>query len=152
MTKMFSDCTHSLSDFIRNLPTPLWGYPKRSPAARNYANIIWSMKIVYKLHLLNNEDYYRSYSNSVEVGRSAQISNLWRTFFFFFLRKFETAPPPWPNLAFESVARLWWNVSYSNLCLRYGMCADGLMCSNCNRCQGCSFTTFMCWDDHDCIW
>jgi len=22
---------------------------------------------------------------------------------------------------------------------RYGRCADGLMCSNCNRCQGCSF-------------
>ena len=22
---------------------------------------------------------------------------------------------------------------------RYGRCANGLMCSNCNRCQGCSF-------------
>ena len=25
----------------------------------------------------------------------------------------------------------------------YGTCADGLMCSNCNRCQGCSFRTFI---------
>jgi len=35
---------------------------------------------------------------------------------------------------------------------RYGTCADGLMCSNCNRCQGCSFKTFICWDDRNCIW
>eukprot|EP00092_Neocalanus_flemingeri_P000787 GFUD01000838.1.p1 GENE.GFUD01000838.1~~GFUD01000838.1.p1 ORF type:complete len:105 (+),score=22.27 GFUD01000838.1:258-572(+) len=35
---------------------------------------------------------------------------------------------------------------------RYGTCADGLMCSNCNRCQGCSFRTFICWDDRNCIW
>jgi len=35
---------------------------------------------------------------------------------------------------------------------RYGTCADGLMCSNCNRCQGCSFKTFKCWDDRNCIW
>lgn len=35
---------------------------------------------------------------------------------------------------------------------RYGICDDGLMCSNCNRCQGCSFKTFRCWDDPDCIW
>jgi len=35
---------------------------------------------------------------------------------------------------------------------RYGRCADGLMCSNCNRCQGCSFQTFICWDDKDCIY
>jgi hypothetical protein len=58
---------------------------------------------------------------------------------------------------------------------RYGRCANGLMCSNCNRCQGCSFQvqdkvcpsvldgqmersftlplqTFICWDDKDCIW
>jgi len=35
---------------------------------------------------------------------------------------------------------------------RYGTCADGLMCSNCNRCQGCSFRSFMCWDDKNCIW
>lgn len=40
----------------------------------------------------------------------------------------------------------------SCLCCRYGICADGLMCSNCNRCQGCSFQTFMCWDDKNCIW
>ena len=39
------------------------------------------------------------------------------------------------------------------LCVaRYGTCADGLMCSNCNRCQGCSFKTFICWDDRNCIW
>ena len=37
-------------------------------------------------------------------------------------------------------------------CCRYGTCADGLMCSNCNRCQGCSFKTFICWDDRNCIW
>jgi len=35
---------------------------------------------------------------------------------------------------------------------RYGRCASGLMCSNCNRCQGCSFQTFTCWDDKECIW
>jgi len=35
---------------------------------------------------------------------------------------------------------------------RYGICGDGLMCSNCGRCQGCSFATFMCWDDQNCIW
>merc|ERR1712012_1117558 len=35
---------------------------------------------------------------------------------------------------------------------RYGRCANGLMCSNCNRCQGCSFQTFICWDDKECIW
>merc|ERR1712184_80564 len=37
---------------------------------------------------------------------------------------------------------------------RYGRCANGLMCLNCNRCQGCSFQfqTFICWDDKECIW
>ena len=35
---------------------------------------------------------------------------------------------------------------------RYGTCADGLMCSNCNRCQGCSFRTFICWEDKNCIY
>ena len=35
---------------------------------------------------------------------------------------------------------------------RYGACADGLMCSNCNRCQGCSFRTFICWEDKNCIY
>ena len=48
--------------------------------------------------------------------------------------------------------------SRDNYCLllscqcRYGTCAEGLMCSNCNRCQGCSFRTFICWDDRNCIW
>merc|ERR1712126_240968 len=35
---------------------------------------------------------------------------------------------------------------------RYGICADGLKCSNCNRCQGCSFTSFICWNEGTCIW
>ena len=35
---------------------------------------------------------------------------------------------------------------------RYGVCGEGLMCSNCNRCQGCSFRTFRCYDDRNCIW
>lgn len=35
---------------------------------------------------------------------------------------------------------------------RYGICGEGLMCSNCNRCQGCSMKTFECFDDRQCIW
>lgn len=35
---------------------------------------------------------------------------------------------------------------------RYGVCGEGLMCSNCNRCQGCSFRTFRCYNDRNCIW
>lgn len=35
---------------------------------------------------------------------------------------------------------------------RYGICGEGLMCSNCNRCQGCSLRTFECFDDPKCIW
>lgn len=35
---------------------------------------------------------------------------------------------------------------------RYGVCGEGLMCSNCNRCQGCSLRTFECFDDPKCIW
>ncbi|XP_023340265.1 neuroparsin-A [Eurytemora carolleeae] len=34
---------------------------------------------------------------------------------------------------------------------RYGTCGDGLMCSNCNRCQGCSYQTFSCWSDTNCL-
>ncbi len=34
---------------------------------------------------------------------------------------------------------------------RYGICGEGLMCSNCNRCQGCSLKTFQCFDDRHCI-
>jgi len=34
---------------------------------------------------------------------------------------------------------------------RYGICGEGLMCSNCNRCQGCSLKTFECYDDRTCI-
>jgi hypothetical protein len=26
------------------------------------------------------------------------------------------------------------------------------MCSNCQRCQGCSLKTFECFDDRQCIW
>jgi len=35
---------------------------------------------------------------------------------------------------------------------RYGICGEGLMCSNCQRCQGCSLKTFECFDDRQCIW
>jgi len=35
---------------------------------------------------------------------------------------------------------------------RYGICGDGLMCSNCNRCQGCSYRTFVCWNDNNCMY
>merc|ERR1712080_455885 len=33
----------------------------------------------------------------------------------------------------------------------YGRCGSGMMCSNCNRCQGCSLKTFQCWNDKDCV-
>ncbi|XP_040582057.1 neuroparsin-A [Lepeophtheirus salmonis] len=33
---------------------------------------------------------------------------------------------------------------------RYGVCGEGLMCSNCNRCQGCSLHTFECFHDNFC--
>lgn len=36
--------------------------------------------------------------------------------------------------------------------MRYGICGEGLMCSNCNRCTGCSSITFECFDDTHCIW
>ena len=29
---------------------------------------------------------------------------------------------------------------------------SGLVCSNCNRCQGCSLRTYECFDDPKCIW
>ena len=35
---------------------------------------------------------------------------------------------------------------------RYGICGEGLICSNCNRCQGCSSRTFECFDHAACIW
>jgi len=35
---------------------------------------------------------------------------------------------------------------------RYGVCGEGLVCSNCNRCQGCSLRTYECFDDPKCIW
>ena len=35
---------------------------------------------------------------------------------------------------------------------RWGKCGRGLMCSNCNRCQGCSYDSFTCWEDKNCIW
>ncbi len=33
---------------------------------------------------------------------------------------------------------------------RYGICGEGLMCSNCNRCYGCSLKTFECFEDRTC--
>ena len=33
----------------------------------------------------------------------------------------------------------------------YGVCGDGLSCSNCNRCSGCSFTTFTCHAEDNCL-
>ncbi len=33
---------------------------------------------------------------------------------------------------------------------RYGICGEGLMCSNCNRCYGCSLKTFECFEDRSC--
>ena len=33
---------------------------------------------------------------------------------------------------------------------RYGICGEGLMCSNCNRCYGCSLKTFECFEDRNC--
>ncbi len=33
---------------------------------------------------------------------------------------------------------------------RYGICGEGLMCSNCNRCYGCSLKTFECYEDGGC--
>merc|ERR1712106_577123 len=32
----------------------------------------------------------------------------------------------------------------------YGPCDEGLVCSTCNRCEGCSFKTFTCWQDTEC--
>merc|ERR1712037_566331 len=34
---------------------------------------------------------------------------------------------------------------------RYGKCAEGLVCSACHRCQGCSFISFTCWQDEACF-
>ena len=35
---------------------------------------------------------------------------------------------------------------------RYGICGEGLMCSNCGGCQGCSSITYKCFSDEHCIW
>merc|ERR1712107_464550 len=32
----------------------------------------------------------------------------------------------------------------------YGMCSEGLICSNCNRCTGCSYYSLTCFDN-DCL-
>ena len=32
---------------------------------------------------------------------------------------------------------------------QYGVCGEGLHCSECNRCSGCSYTMFRCFSDHD---
>jgi hypothetical protein len=38
---------------------------------------------------------------------------------------------------------------YSDL---YGLCGDGLSCSSCNQCVGCSFNPFTCFEeDMDCL-
>ena len=34
---------------------------------------------------------------------------------------------------------------------QYGVCGDGLSCSDCNRCTGCSFTAFKCFSDNSCV-
>ena len=35
---------------------------------------------------------------------------------------------------------------------RYGVCVEGLQCSDCNRCTGCSFTQYICYsDDTTCV-
>ena len=35
---------------------------------------------------------------------------------------------------------------------RYGICSEGLICSNCGRCSGCSYKNFVCFNDPECIW
>ena len=32
---------------------------------------------------------------------------------------------------------------------QYGVCGEGLQCSDCNRCTGCSYRLFRCYSDHD---
>ena len=34
---------------------------------------------------------------------------------------------------------------------QYGVCGEGLVCSSCNRCIGCSYNSFTCFDDHECL-
>ena len=34
---------------------------------------------------------------------------------------------------------------------QYGVCGDGLVCSSCNRCIGCSYNSFTCFDDYECL-
>ena len=34
----------------------------------------------------------------------------------------------------------------------YGQCGESLHCSSCNRCVGCSFSSFVCFDDRDCLY
>jgi len=33
----------------------------------------------------------------------------------------------------------------------HGVCANGLLCSNCQRCTGCSYQSFICWEDLECM-
>jgi hypothetical protein len=33
----------------------------------------------------------------------------------------------------------------------YGICGEGLVCSNCNRCTGCSLRNFECFEDRQCL-
>eukprot|EP00092_Neocalanus_flemingeri_P009709 GFUD01010457.1.p1 GENE.GFUD01010457.1~~GFUD01010457.1.p1 ORF type:complete len:134 (+),score=32.05 GFUD01010457.1:73-474(+) len=34
---------------------------------------------------------------------------------------------------------------------QYGVCGDGLSCSSCNLCTGCSYKSFSCYDDSECL-
>merc|ERR1711915_328120 len=34
---------------------------------------------------------------------------------------------------------------------QYGVCGDGLSCSECNRCSGCSYAAFKCYSESSCI-
>ena len=34
----------------------------------------------------------------------------------------------------------------------YGQCGESLKCSGCNRCVGCSFRSFVCFDDPECLY
>ena len=34
---------------------------------------------------------------------------------------------------------------------QYGVCGDGLTCSDCNRCTGCSYAAFKCFSDTKCV-
>merc|ERR1712150_67681 len=34
---------------------------------------------------------------------------------------------------------------------QYGVCGEGLTCSDCNRCTGCSYTSFKCYSEEACV-